>query len=232
MTARLAPNPTLVPTFAPTLALPTSLAFVAGFVDACTFLAFAGFFVAQATGSFVVAGSEIMSDDAGFAIKVAAFPVFILAGMLTTFMVRSTGDARRALTATLCVEAALLVGLTASGLASAGHAAGAPALFGLAAMGVQSAAGRLLLSDFASSNVMTTNTSQLSVYLADSIMNRRLAPKLWRTGSIMLGFLAGVAAGGVAFKAFGLICVLFAVAALLCIIAALALRAFDGDASA
>lgn len=194
----------------PPQALPTTLAFVAGFVDACTFLAFAGFFVAQATGSFVVAGSELVNDNAGFALKVLAIPVFILAGMVTTLMVRlSPATQRTSLVPALCLEALLLAGLTITGLMSPDHLTVIPALFGLAAMGVQSAAAHLLLSGYGSTNVMTTNTTQLSIDLTDSILNRRLEPKLMQTGLITLGFLVGVIVGGVAFKAMGLSCLVF-----------------------
>jgi uncharacterized membrane protein YoaK (UPF0700 family) len=212
----------------PNLWLPVTLAFVAGFVDACTFLAFAGLFVAQATGSYVVAGSELVSDNANFAAKVLAIPVFIVAGMGTTCMVRAWKDRTRvALVMALCIEAALLVALTATGIAAdAATADTIPALFGLAAMGVQSAAAHLLFPAYGSTNAMTNNTTQLAIDLTDSLLGRRVVPGVRRTGGIMLGFLVGVAAGGVAFKAVGLGCVLFAVAVVLAV-AVVAARAED-----
>src|SRR5262245_48140322 len=154
--------------------VPTLLAFVAGYVDSCTFLAFSGLFVAQLTGSFVTAGSEFVASNDGFLVKVLAIPTFFAAGMATTVLVRVLGVADwRALVATLALEALLLVGITWVGwLASPApatwsHAATVAALFGLAAMGVQSAMARLLLSEYAPTNVMTTNTTQLSIDLTD-----------------------------------------------------------------
>ena len=200
----------------PGQALPTTLAFVAGFVDACTFLAFSGFFIAQATGSFVVAGSELANDNAGFALKILAIPVFILAGMVTTSIVRLASETGRSpVLATLGLEALLLIALTIAALTGSAQLTTIPALFGLAAMGVQSAAAHLVLPGYGSTNVMTTNTTQLSIDLTDSILNRRLEPKVVQTGLIMLGFLAGVVVGAVAFKAMGLICLLLAVAIVL-----------------
>jgi uncharacterized membrane protein YoaK (UPF0700 family) len=212
----------------PNLWLPVTLAFVAGFVDACTFLAFAGLFVAQATGSYVVAGSELVSDNANFAAKVLAIPVFIVAGMGTTCMVRAWKDRTRvALVTAVCIEAALLVALTATGTAAdAATADTLPALFGLAAMGVQSAAAHLLFRAYGSTNAMTNNTTQLAIDLTDSLLGRRVVPGVRRTGGIMLGFLVGVAAGGVAFKAVGLGCVLFA-AAVVVVVAVVAARTED-----
>ena len=186
------------------LRFPVSLAVIAGYVDACTFLAFAGFFVAQATGSFVVAGSELLNPNEAYAFKVLAIPVFILAGIITTAIVR-VSTARLALTLTLCIEAVLLIGLDISGLLGEhGAISAAPALFGLAAMGVQSAAVRLLLSNYGSTNVMTTNTTQLSIEIVDSLRGGKATPKLLQTGAIMLGFLGGVVLGGFAYRAFGL----------------------------
>ena len=214
MTSKMALPAVSVPAFKPGHALPTTLAFVAGFVDACTFLAFSGLFVAQVTGSFVVAGSELVQGNAGFTLKVLAIPTFLLAGMATTFIVRTYGsEARQALVTALCIEAALLSALALYGVM--GSPAGLltmAALFGLSAMGVQSAAAHLLLPGYGSSNVMTTNTTQLSIDLADSLMRRRVAPGMADTGLVMLGFLVGVAVGGLAFKAVGLGCLVFAVA--------------------
>ena len=86
--------------------VPTLLAFVAGYVDSCTFLAFNGLFVAQLTGSFVVAGSEFVTSNDGFLVKVLAIPAFFAAGVLTTVIVRAFGAGdRRALVTTLALEA-------------------------------------------------------------------------------------------------------------------------------
>jgi uncharacterized membrane protein YoaK (UPF0700 family) len=97
-------------------AVPALLAFVAGF------LAFTGLFVAQMTGSFVVAGSELVAKNDGFLIKVLAIPVFFAAGVLTTVIVRALGsDSRRALVATLAFEAVLLAGLACVDVWSGGR---------------------------------------------------------------------------------------------------------------
>jgi len=186
------------------LALPATLAAIAGYVDACMFLAFAGFFVAQVTGSFVVAGSELVDTNNGLIFKVLAIPVFILAGMITTCVVRAT-DLRHAMAMTLSLECALLIGLVCTTvLGGSGDITYAPALFGLAAMGVQSATARLLLSNFGSTNVMTTNTTQLAIELVDSFRARRATPRLLQTGSIMLAFLVGVILGGLSYRTVGL----------------------------
>lgn len=202
------------------LALPVSLAVVAGYVDACTFLAFAGFFVAQATGSFVVAGSELFDNNDGFGFKVLAIPVFLVAGMVATAIVRVAGDRQRAaLVIALGLEAVLLAGLAiVSVLDGPGEITAAPALFGLAAMGIQSATVRLLLSDYASTNVMTSNTTQLAIEITDSIRGKKPTLKLTQTGSIMLGFLSGIAVGAFAYRAIGLPCLGLAIVVLLSVV--------------
>ena len=199
--------------------LPATLAFIAGFVDACSFLAFAGFFVAQATGSFVVAGAELFTETAGFTIKVLALPVFVGAGMLTTCIVRAArGRERQAMAGVVGIEALLLTGIIIYGQTGMKNGLTVPpALVGLAAMGIQSAAARLLLSGYGSTNVMTTNTTQLSIDLTDSLLTRRLVPNLLQTGTIMLGFLIGVILGSLAFNALGLECLLLPVVVLILI---------------
>ena len=47
----------MMPRFVPT-AVPALLSFVAGYIDSCMFLALFGLFVAQVTGSFVLACSS------------------------------------------------------------------------------------------------------------------------------------------------------------------------------
>ncbi|MCF6126287.1 MULTISPECIES: YoaK family protein [Mesorhizobium] len=194
------------PTLIPKPILPATLAFVAGFVDACSFLAFQGFFVAQATGSFVVAGSELLNPNDKYGLKVLAIPVFLVSGMLATFVVRLVARTDRlALTVMLGVEAVLLTVLAATWLFRASDGLNAEvALFGLAAMGVQSATARLLLTGYGSTNVMTTNTTQLSIDLADSILNRSLSLNLLPTFMIIAGFFIGVAVGAIVFQMIGL----------------------------
>jgi uncharacterized membrane protein YoaK (UPF0700 family) len=198
------------------LLVPTVLAIVAGFVDSCTFLAFDGFFVAQATGSYVLAGAGLWAPASFAVIKVAAIPVFMAAGMATTFAVRAMGSSqRRSLAATLLLEAVLMTVLMVLGAQGAtGTTAIWACLFGLAAMGVHGALCRLLISDYGSTNVMTTNTLQFSIDLADSLLARRLEPRLLRTGRIMLGFLAGVVGGALAFSSVGFLCLLAPILAL------------------
>ncbi|MBZ9774055.1 YoaK family protein [Mesorhizobium sp. CO1-1-8] len=194
------------PTLGPRPRLPATLAFVAGFVDACGFLAFEGFFVAQATGSFVVAGSELVNSNDKYGLKVLAIPVFLVSGMVATFVVRLVARFDQlGLTIMLSVEAMLLTVLAATWLFRVPDELNAEiALLGLAAMGVQGATTRLLLIGYGSTNVMTTNTIQLSIDLADSILNRCLPTTLLPTTIIIGGFLVGVAAGAIVFKAIGL----------------------------
>lgn len=196
--------------------VPTVLAVVAGFVDSCTFLAFNGFFVAQATGSFVLAGAGFWTPASFAIIKVAAIPVFMAAAMATTVLVRSMGGPMNwALAVTLGLEASLVAGLMILGdVSETGPVAAWACLFGLAAMGVHNALCRLLLSDYGSTNVMTTNTVQFSVDLADSLLKRRLEPRVLRTGRIMLAFLAGVGGGAFSFSSVGFLCLLGPILAL------------------
>jgi uncharacterized membrane protein YoaK (UPF0700 family) len=229
------------------MTVPTLLAFVAGYVDSCTFLAFNGLFVAQVTGSFVVAGSELVADNDGFLIKVLAIPVFFAAGVVTTVIVTAFGARdRRALVTTLALEAVLLAGLAWVG-ASAGSttARSMAALFALSAMGIQSALSRLLLREYGSTNVMTGNTTQLSIDLTETVLafnrDRRdtrdqatpdgSAPSRTRLAGIariMLGFVGGTAVGGFAYTSLGLNCVALAVI----VVAALAIRAARSQSQA
>jgi uncharacterized membrane protein YoaK (UPF0700 family) len=228
-------------------AIPALLAFIAGYMDSCTFLAFNGLFVAHLTGSFVVVGSQLVTNNDGFLIKVLAIPVFFAAAVLTTVIVRRFGAGdRRALMTALALEAALLAGLALVGVSAGSTTTTSIAgLFGLSAMGVQSALGRLLLAQYGSTNVMTTNTTQLAIDLTECLFgplqhqqdspgqaaagSRALARgRLARLAPIIFGFVAGSATGGFAYMSVGLDCVTLAVV----IVAALAIWAAKGQSRA
>jgi uncharacterized membrane protein YoaK (UPF0700 family) len=216
--------------------VPVLLSVLAGYVDSCTFLALFGLFVAQVTGSFVLAGTLLVTHQKGVLIKLLAIPAFFAAGVATTVIVRRVARAQSALPVTLGLEAALLAGLFACWLRAGPFAdPDAPAavlasLFGLSAMGVQSASVRLLAKRYPSTNVMTTNTTQLAIDAADLAMTwraRRRSPhdaavaaehagvkeRLSVLAPIVLGFLAGTIAGAVAYTGLDLCCVLLAIAA-------------------
>lgn len=129
--------------------VPVLLAFVGGAVDACTFFALFGLFVAQLTGSFVTIGIQLVRYEPAPVIHLLALPLFFLAGVATALLSRSF--ARQALALALAVETVLLAVFMMIGLEVAPFAsANAPSALlagslGLAAMGVQSATVRLLL---------------------------------------------------------------------------------------
>jgi uncharacterized membrane protein YoaK (UPF0700 family) len=208
--------------------IPPLLSFSAGFIDSFTVLALFGLFVAQVTGSFVLAAAAIVTNEQGALTKLLAIPVFLLAAVATASLaVMFERRGRAALAWLLALECAVLTGFLLTALIGAPladpNAAGvtAASLLGLFAMGTQSATVRLLMRDVASTNVMTTNTTQIGIdatELAFAWKARRRAPadaavaaayaaaraRFGALFAIMLGFLAGTAVGALAYGATGL----------------------------
>ena len=92
--------------------VPVVLGFAAGYVDGCTFVTLFGLFVAQVTGSFVIAGAILVVREYGALIKVLAIPVFLLGGAVATALVSVARHAGwRASTFVLGLESLLLAGL-------------------------------------------------------------------------------------------------------------------------
>jgi uncharacterized membrane protein YoaK (UPF0700 family) len=231
------PPPTSFPELRSPQVLPIVLSAVAGYIDSCTFLGLFGLFVAQVTGSFVVAGAQLVTHDPGFLIKVLGIPFFLLGGVTTTVIV-AIARGRAALSWTLGLEALLLVCFLVIGVIAPpfhspnGAAEIAAAFFGLSAMGVQSAQVRLLMNSAASTNVMTTNTTLIAIeatHMAlawrrtqrnagDTDAARRFADtrrQLLRLASIAVGFLSGTILGALAYQAAGFWSLLLPTAAML-----------------
>jgi uncharacterized membrane protein YoaK (UPF0700 family) len=217
------PRPQPVPAVVPPL-----LSFAAGFIDSYTALALFGLFVAQVTGSFVLAAVAFVTHEQGAVTKVLAIPGFLLAAVATTVLaVTVERRGRPALAWCLGLESAVLTAFLIA------VAVGAPltnpnttavivaSLLGLAAMGIQSATVRLLMRSVASTNVMTTNTTQIAIDAtefvlawlacrrapADAVMVDAFARSRARCAGlvpIMLGFLLGTAAGTLAYVVTGL----------------------------
>jgi uncharacterized membrane protein YoaK (UPF0700 family) len=133
---------------------------------------------------------------------------------------------RAALAWVLGLECAALTGLLLTALIGAPLAdpnaatVTAASLLGLFAMGTQSATVRLLMKDVASTNVMTTNTTQIGIDATELLLAwqaRRRAPadaavaaaydaaraRFGALFAIMLGFLVGTAIGTLAYVATG-----------------------------
>lgn len=204
--------------------VPFSLSFIAGYVDGVIFLALFGIYVAQATGSFVIVGSYWWHQEPGFVVKVLAIPTFILGGIVSALIVETRGKRRRsALLITLALEEIFLFGLLLAGLL--GLPAQSPddpgalmaSLCGLLAMGMQSALVRLLMPEFGSTNVMTTNTTVVAIDLTRTVASwlrkRRSGEdagyaasrsKLANSLIVVVGFLAGTTAGAFGFVHAGL----------------------------
>lgn len=207
--------------------LPVSLAFVAGTIDACTFVALFGMFVAQLTGSFVFVGVTAMTGHSVLVARLFAIPVFFLVGVATVFVAAPLRRPARALTVTLAVELVLVLCFAGMGLAGEPfRSADAPlaitaSLFGVAAMGVQSALVKLLMRDANSTNVMTTNTSQAAIDVGQWIValatgderadaSRRLGALL----PVLAAFFVGTVAGAFGLRWIGFRCLAVPIAVL------------------
>ena len=225
--------------------VPMLLSFVAGYVDSYTYLALFGLFAAQVTGSFVIAGAELVAHDHGIAGKLLAIVAFVLAAAIATALIALMREGGRvALPWMLALEAVLLAIFAAMLLFGPaiqnardwhGILAG---LVAASAMGAQSVLVRLLMKGIPQTNVMTGNMTQLGIAVTELIIARRrfahsahgaaavrdyeaVREQLLTVLACAVGFLIGAATGAVAFAATNVRGAVLAVA----IVAALALWA-------
>lgn len=225
----------IIRSFAVPRPIPVVLSFVAGYVDSCTYLGLFGVFVAQVTGSFVLAGAQLVTSEPGALARLLAIPFFFVAGMAVTMLVHAMRERPRAAFAwSLLIECVLLLGFLISCLTSVPlRGPDAPdaivaLMFGMTAMGAQSAIVRLLMRGMPSTNVMTTNTTMLAISAAEIVLGYLERRKAGPNGALnadyaqargefaallplALGFLAGTALGAIAYVTVGLLCVLLAV---------------------
>ncbi|TDR45004.1 uncharacterized membrane protein YoaK (UPF0700 family) [Tahibacter aquaticus] len=189
------------------------LAFIAGFVDSVGFVALFGLFTAHVTGNFILLGAALIRPSHGVIAKLLALPVFLLAVMATTAYVgRHRPQWGTPLTVVVLAQMLLLTGFGVLGqlalpISNADQPlAIAAGLIGVAAMGVQNAASRLLLPELPPTTVMTGNVTQLAADATqlwfgprggDSAAMRTRLAKFWPP---LLAFAIGAAAGAVAYQ--------------------------------
>jgi uncharacterized membrane protein YoaK (UPF0700 family) len=210
------------------LAMPVLLSLVAGYLDSYTYLSLFGLFAAQVTGSFVIAGAEFVTSDAGIAGKLIAITAFLIAAAATAAFCIAARNSRRAILPWMLGLEALLLAIfvTIMLFGPAVHDARdwhgiIAGVFAAMAMGAQSVLVRLLMKDTPQTNVMTGNMTQLGIALSELIMVRRrfdrsrrgeaaarefahARDRLVTVLAITVGFLLGAAAGAVAFATIGL----------------------------
>lgn len=196
------------------------LAFTAGYADVVGFCALFGLFTAHVTGNFVMIGVELAGSGAGVLTKLLALPVFVVAVASTKLAVAAF--LRRGIAPMqplLLVEAVLMLGFMVAGLLALPIvSAEAPAtmvagLIGVAALGVQNAKGRLVLSDLAPTTIMTGNTTQIVIDLVEllspgSAQKDAARANLRKMVPPLAGFAVGAVLGALAFAAVSFWCLL------------------------
>ena len=215
------------------IALPTLLSFNGGYVDTAGYLALQGLFTAHVTGNFVTIAAALAFGTSGVVTKLSALPVFC-AVVLFTRLVSYALPARDrgVLPAVLTVKLILLVigaalaiwwGPFANGDAWTAWLTG---MFLVAAMAVQNAAHRIHLGATPPSAIMTGNTTQIMIDLADWVHGLpadQRGPTMMRLRQMIkavASFAIGAAIAALLFSTLKMWC--FAVAPLVAMLARLA----------
>jgi uncharacterized membrane protein YoaK (UPF0700 family) len=192
------------------------LSTTAGAVDVIGILALGGLFTAHITGNLVVLAAHYVTGGFSQIGPLLSVPVFVavLAMVTVLFSNKVTRGTRRAL---LILHAALLAGFLVLGVGYGPFTnpdsvmAVCVGMIGVAAMATQNALVKLELRGFPSTNVMTTNTVQLTIDLAVLVRGRGESEDLAKarrrarlTFPAVGGFVAGCALGGLLEIHFGL----------------------------
>lgn len=201
----------------------SGLAFVAGFVDTCGFIALFGLFTAHVTGNFVVIGASLVEPRPGLVTKLLALPVFVVAVATTHLvMLARTKAGRPNPVFALLLQAVLLAAFLAVGLAALPIIHGdqplamLAGLLGVTAMGVQNAASRVPFKDFTPTTVMTGNTTQLVMDVVDMMRGQgaEVSARFHKLWPIVLAFAIGAITGALGFGRVSFACLAVPIAVL------------------
>jgi uncharacterized membrane protein YoaK (UPF0700 family) len=189
--------------------LPVMLSVNGGYVDTAGFLALHGLFTTHVTGNFVTLGAALVLGTSGAVAKLLALPMFcivviatrLLSGVLAARNLGLGVPVLRALVglkvALLSLGAALAIGLGpfASG---DGWAALLTGMTLVAAMAIQNAIHRIHMGAAPPTTIMTGNTTQIMIDLADLMRgvpaDARTRERLSRMSGSVAAFAAGCAA--------------------------------------
>ena len=205
---------------APSKVLTHLLGLNAGYVDTAGFLALGGLFTAHVTGNFVTLGAALIQQGSGGAIaKLAALPVFCVAVLLARIGSNALVARQRPPMYSLVVVKILLLLFAAALMIHGGpfENADVPAAFvaGMSmvcAMAVQNAMQRMHLTQMPPSTLMTGNTTQVMIDLADLWKNKAgntpsaVRERLGKMVPAIASFAAGCALAALAYVGLGMWC--------------------------
>jgi len=190
-----------------------------GYVDAAGFLALHGLFTTHVTGNFVTLGAALVNGTSGALAKVLALPMFCVVVMAVRLLSVSL-DAKGlpALRVILAVKLALLTLSAALAIALGPFDSGdgwAALLTGMAlvaAMAIQNAIHRIHMGALPPTTIMTGNTIQIMIDLADlmrgvpSAARDAIRLRLSRMSSSVAAFAVGCAAAALIYAKQGIWC--------------------------
>ncbi len=182
-----------------------------GYVDTAGFLALHGLFTTHVTGNFVTLGAALVLGTSGVVAKLLALPMFCIVVIATRLLsvvlaARRSGSDLAALRALVGIKVALLI--LGAGLAIGlgpfdsgdGWAALLTGMTLVAAMAIQNAIHRIHMIAAPPTTIMTGNTTQIMIDLADLMRGvpadarSAIRGRLSRMSGSVAAFAAGCAA--------------------------------------
>jgi uncharacterized membrane protein YoaK (UPF0700 family) len=199
--------------------LPVLLSVNGGYVDAAGFLALHGLFTTHVTGNFVTLGAALVNGTSGALAKVLALPVFCIIVMAVRLLsVSLAAKELPALRVVLGMKVALLT-LSATLAISLGPfdsgdgwAALLTGMALVAAMAIQNAIHRIHMGALPPTTIMTGNTIQIMIDLADlsrgvpADARAAIHLRLSRMVSSVTAFALGCAAAALLYAKQGIWC--------------------------
>src|ERR1700734_284507 len=199
--------------------LPVLLSVNGGYVDCAGFLALHGLFTTHVTGNFVTLGAALVLGTSGALAKVLALPMFCLVVIaIRLFSVGLVAKGLPALRAIIGVKVVLLTLGAALAIAFGpfdsgdGGAALSTGMVLVAAMAIQNAIHRIHMGSLPPTTIMTGNTIQIMIDLADLLRGvsgaarEAIRARLSRMSAGVAAFAAGCATAALIFAKQGIWC--------------------------